>query len=93
MSGHADMFATWLADPRNATHPDRATIQAELDRLQGRPTAGRAQATSAAVTDLAAQILAAAGITPSAPPAEPRTEAEVAAQILAAANQKRVSPA
>lgn len=93
MTARADMYATWLADPKNAAHPDRATIQAELDRLQGRATASREQAASAVVGDPAAQILAAAGITPSAPPTEPRTEVEAAAQILAAANLKRVSPA
>lgn len=93
MTARADMYATWLADPKNATHPDRASIQAELDRLQGRTAASREQAASTAAAAPAAQILAAVGITPSAPPAEPRTEAEAAAQILAAANLKRVSPA
>lgn len=90
-------YTGWLADPANAQSDGRERIQAALDRLPPVPGSGPAHASAVGpvgvAQDVAAQILATAGIAPRGEPAMPRTEAEAAAQILAAANLTRVSSA
>lgn len=90
-------YRRWLADPVNARADGRERIQAALDRLPPAPQAEGQPAQSAGQTDgardAAMQIIATVGLVPSCDAAEPRTEAELAAQILASANLKRVSPA
>lgn len=77
-------YRAWLDDPANADDPGRWRVEEgladELRRAGLQPDAAAPHDPEAA---LAAQILNAAGIDPRAPEREPKTEEEVAAQILA----------
>lgn len=87
MTVNQEMFAAWLSDPRHANHPDRHLLQRAHDAQAGGPTVGtEGQSEEAA---LAAQVLASIGRTPAKAVAEPRTEAELAAQIVALRNPKK----
>lgn len=52
-----DNARSWLADPKNATHPNRADIETDLYRLEGR-THTTASHPVGSDTDMASQIVA-----------------------------------
>lgn len=91
-----DNARTWLANPKNAIHPNRADIEASLRRLESREhTTVSSHAGVGTDADMASQIVAlyayhtAAARNNQAPQghtgAAPDTEAALAAQILTTA--------
>lgn len=91
-----DNARTWLANPKNATHPNRADIEADLRRLESREhTTASNHAGVGTDADMASQIVSLfahhAGGAPRHQAAQvrtgaaPDTEAALAAQILSTA--------
>ncbi len=53
-----DSYRTWLANPKNASHPDRAEVERDLSRLEGRAPVGATDACTDPESALAAGIVA-----------------------------------
>lgn len=76
----SEMFAAWLADPKNANHPNRTLMEQEHRRMTGGASAHQAASEE---ERLASEVLQVAGIAQSEKqPQTLSTEADLAAQIL-----------